>query len=207
MTIVLIILCILLLLPFTGIILEALCAIVGYGIGAAMIGVLIFLLIIGAKFLGFIYSLCLIIAFMALIAICNIKSNGNTWEEAISYSTALFLPLLILWFIIWYFSDNRDMLDISSVLFITAIICSIIAIPFTFNPPTKDIKGYPGFLIKMYCVILIFFAGLCWSKTTAIVTAIVSVIILIGYFIMIAYSDNDKPDEKDEKKASNENTS
>lgn len=88
------------------------------------------------------------------------------------------------------------MLGILSILFITAIICSIIAIPFTFDPPTKDIKGYPGFLVKMYCVIPIFFAGLYWSKTTAII----SVIMLIGY----AYSHNDKPDKE---KASNENTS
>ncbi|WP_375703804.1 hypothetical protein [Bartonella sp. AD13SXNS] len=197
MTIVLIILCILLLLPLIGIILEALCAIIGYGIGAAMIGGLIFLLIIGAKFLGFIYSLCLIIAFMALITIYNLKSNGNTWEEAISYSTALFLPLFILWFIPWLPIWNSDTDIIAGILFCTAIICSIIAIPFTFDPPMEDINSYPGFLVKMYCAIPIFLAIFCWSITIGIISVI---IFIIGY----AYSHNDKPDEE---KASNENTS
>ncbi|WP_375669175.1 hypothetical protein [Bartonella sp. MR168JLCBS] len=205
MTIVLIILCILLLLPFIGIILEALCAIIGYGIGAAMIGGLIFLLIIGVKFLGFIYSLYLIIAFLVLITIYNLKSNGNTWGEAISYSTAVFLPLLILWSLTWLLGWNPDMIDIASVLMLIAVVCSIIAILITFNPPTEDIKVYSGLIVKIYCVISIFLAGLCWSKTTAIITAIVSGIILIGYFIrvaMIACSDNDKPDEE---KVSNKN--
>ncbi|EJF85316.1 hypothetical protein [Bartonella rattimassiliensis] len=180
MTIVLIILCILLLLPFIGIILEALCAIIGYGIGAAMIGGLIFLLIIGAKFLGFLYSLSLIIAFLVLITIYNTKSNGSTWEKTISYSTAVFLPLPILWFIPLYFIERNDMDYILSVLIVTAIISSILALSFIFDPPDpKDIN--PGSIVKMYCAMLIP-AFICvaislWSGTLGIIS-----IIFIGIF-------------------------
>lgn len=201
MTIVLIILCILLLLPFIRIILETLFTIIGYGIGAAMIGGLIFLLIIGAKFLGFLYSLCLIIAFMALIAIYKIKSNGNTWEEAILYSTALFLPLFILWLIpwlitTWVHTPNSNMDAIRGISLITAIICSIIAIPCTFNPPTEDIKACSRFLVTMYCVIPIFLVGISWSKTTAIITVIISVIISVIIFIGYACLQNDETNEE-----------
>lgn len=211
MTIVLIILCILLLLPFIGIILEALCAIIGYGIGAAMIGGLIFLLIIGAKFLGFIYSLCLIIAFLVLITIYNNKSNGNTWGEAISYSTAVFLPLLILWFIPIYFIERNDLQHIVVVFIITAFISSIFALAFIFDTSVKDSKT----VVQIYCGILIlvaifhtFVAIFYWSITIglSIMIGIISVIIFMIGYEYHKINRMEKKDKPDEEKAFNENT-
>ncbi|WP_273757254.1 hypothetical protein [Bartonella sp. MM73XJBT] len=209
MTIVLIILCILLLIPFIGIILEGL----GYLVmGAIAIG-LIVLLVLGANALGFL--LCSIIVFIAmiLIAIHALKSDLKTWEETVLYCATLFLPLLLSWLTTWVFTDltnsikasggdYRNIENIAIMSFATALTYTVFSFIRTLahwnGDIENDIKNYSKFIVKFYCAVPIMWCVIFWLETVGLI------LVIIFIFYCIYKSINS---DKGEDKTSNKSTS
>ncbi|WP_019224115.1 hypothetical protein [Bartonella rattaustraliani] len=192
MKILLIIFCILLVLTFIEPIIELLSALTGIGVIA-----------LGLYYLGFVYSVSLIIALMItftiLMTIRELSSQGKTWKEIVLYYSAVFLPVIISWRITCNFIGT----DIGLISCAITFSYSIFSFYFVFYDLQKDIENITDSVkavAKFYCAALILWAIFYWNELIGIISVI---IFIIGYFIVRAYS-NFNEDESSNENASEE---